>query len=144
MAQGRSEARVRVGDSDRDTEDDDALFTYADGRPIRPEYLSHRFRTLTGKLGLPPIRLHDLRHCAASLALNERCCVRCIIRHVRGTVCCKGLGFRELACIRRAVGATRRGVRDPLFWLRPVSRCCIRCRCGYRLNDSLNASSWRR
>jgi integrase len=45
------------------------MFTYADGRPIRPEYLTHRFRQLTGQLGLPPIRLHDLRHGAATLAL---------------------------------------------------------------------------
>jgi integrase len=46
-----------------------AMFTYADGRPIRPEYLSHRFCQLTRQLGLPPVRLHDLRHCAATLAL---------------------------------------------------------------------------
>jgi integrase len=46
-----------------------AMFTYADGRPIRPEYLTHRFRQLTRQLGLPPVRLHDLRHGAATLAL---------------------------------------------------------------------------
>jgi hypothetical protein len=45
------------------------MFTYADGRPIRPEYLTHRFRQLCEELGLPPIRLHDLRHGAATLAL---------------------------------------------------------------------------
>jgi integrase len=45
------------------------MFTYADGRPIRPEYLTHRFRVLIQQLGLPPIRLHDLRHGAATLAL---------------------------------------------------------------------------
>jgi integrase len=45
------------------------MFTYADGRPIRPEYLTHRFRELIRELGLPPIRLHDLRHGAATLAL---------------------------------------------------------------------------
>jgi len=45
------------------------MFTYADGRPIRPEYLTHRFREICQELGLPPIRLHDLRHCAAILAL---------------------------------------------------------------------------
>jgi hypothetical protein len=44
------------------------MFTYADGRPIRPEYLTHRFRQLCKELGLPPIRLHDLRHGAATLA----------------------------------------------------------------------------
>jgi len=48
------------------------MFTYADGRPIRPEYLSHRFRTLVKELDLPPIRLHDLRHGAATLALASR------------------------------------------------------------------------
>jgi integrase len=46
-----------------------AMFTYADGRPIRPEYLTHRFREICQELGLPPIRLHDLRHCAATLAM---------------------------------------------------------------------------
>ncbi|HXC85440.1 MAG TPA: tyrosine-type recombinase/integrase [Trebonia sp.] len=45
------------------------MFTYADGRPIRPEYLTHRFRELIRELGLPPIRLHDLRHGAATIAL---------------------------------------------------------------------------
>jgi hypothetical protein len=45
------------------------MFTYADGRSIRPEYLTHRFREICKELGLPPIRLHDLRHCAATLAL---------------------------------------------------------------------------
>jgi integrase len=45
------------------------MFTYADGRPVRPEYLTHRFRQLTRQLDLPPVRLHDLRHGAATLAL---------------------------------------------------------------------------
>jgi integrase len=44
------------------------LFTHADGRPLRPDWLSHQFRVLVRKLGLPPVRLHDLRHGAASLA----------------------------------------------------------------------------
>jgi hypothetical protein len=48
------------------------MFTYADGRAIRPEYLTHRFQVIIRELGLPPIRLHDLRHCAATLALASR------------------------------------------------------------------------
>jgi integrase len=48
------------------------MFTYADGRPIRPEYLTHRFRALIKELDLPPIRLPDLRHGAATLALASR------------------------------------------------------------------------
>jgi integrase len=35
---------------------------------LRPDWLSHRFRALVRKLELPPVRLHDLRHGAASLA----------------------------------------------------------------------------
>jgi hypothetical protein len=54
--QRRSDARARTGPCWRRGR---AMFTYADGRPIRPEYLTHRFRQLTGQLGLPPIRLHD-------------------------------------------------------------------------------------
>jgi integrase len=48
------------------------MFTYADGRRIRPEYLTHRFCEICKELGLPPIRLHDLRHGAATVALASR------------------------------------------------------------------------
>jgi integrase len=44
------------------------LFTRKDGQPINPNYATTRFRKLTERAGLPPIRLHDLRHGAASLA----------------------------------------------------------------------------
>jgi hypothetical protein len=37
------------------------MFTYADGRPIRSEYLTRRFRELSKELDLPPIRLHGTR-----------------------------------------------------------------------------------
>jgi integrase len=60
------DSRVRTGPGWRRGR---PMFTYADGRPIRPEYLTHRFRQICKELGLPPIRLHDLRHCAATLAL---------------------------------------------------------------------------
>jgi integrase len=45
------------------------VFTRADGQPIRPDYLTYRFRYLVASSGLPPVRLHDLRHGAASTAL---------------------------------------------------------------------------
>jgi integrase len=67
--QRRSDARARTGPGWRKGR---PMFTYADGRPIRPEYLTHRFRELIRQLGLPPIRLHDLRHGAATLALASR------------------------------------------------------------------------
>jgi hypothetical protein len=47
----------------------DLVFTRADGRPLRPEYITRHFQRLARDGGLPPIRLHGLRHGAASLAL---------------------------------------------------------------------------
>jgi integrase len=46
---------------------DGAMFLLPDGRPISPDYLTRRFARLVKLHGLPPIRLHDLRHEAASL-----------------------------------------------------------------------------
>ncbi|MFF9478117.1 tyrosine-type recombinase/integrase [Streptomyces sp. NPDC014733] len=45
------------------------VFTWQDGRAYHPEYLSQVFERLIKKLDLPPVRLHDLRHCAATLSL---------------------------------------------------------------------------
>lgn len=45
------------------------VFARADGRPHSPGYLTHRFNRMVAELDLPPIRLHDLRHGAATLAL---------------------------------------------------------------------------
>jgi integrase len=61
--QRRSDSRAHTGPGWRQGR---ALFTCADGRPIRPEYLTHRFHVLIQELDLPPIRLHDLRHGAAT------------------------------------------------------------------------------
>ncbi|MDG4762565.1 tyrosine-type recombinase/integrase [Solwaraspora sp. WMMD406] len=44
------------------------VFTRPDGLPINPNYATTRFRKLVHRIGLPPVRLHDLRHGAASLA----------------------------------------------------------------------------
>ncbi|PSK66830.1 Tyrosine recombinase XerC [Micromonospora sp. MH33] len=35
---------------------------------MRPDWLTRRFAKLVKQLGLPPVRLHDLRHAAAGLA----------------------------------------------------------------------------
>lgn len=45
------------------------VFTRPGGDPMAPDWLSRYFRQLNTASGLPPIRLHDLRHGAASLAL---------------------------------------------------------------------------
>ena len=61
--------------------------------PIRPEMFGHRFAKITKAAGLPVIRLHDLRHTAASLM------------HDSGTV-----SLRTLAAML--------GHADPAFTLR--------------------------
>lgn len=60
------ERQIREQKSDHP---DGFVFTRPDGRPYSPGYLTHRFSRLITELGLPPVRLHDLRHGAATLAL---------------------------------------------------------------------------
>ncbi|WP_181970727.1 tyrosine-type recombinase/integrase [Kitasatospora xanthocidica] len=53
-----------------DWNESDFIFTDAYGRPLRPDYIGHVFQNMVRRSGLPPVRLHDLRHGAASLALT--------------------------------------------------------------------------
>lgn len=46
------------------------VFTLEDGTEYHPQYFSDRFERLYKKADLPPIRLHDLRHGSATLALR--------------------------------------------------------------------------
>jgi integrase len=50
--------------------DDGLVFAHEDGSPLRPEWISKRFQTLSAAARLPRIHLHDLRHSAASVALS--------------------------------------------------------------------------
>ena len=45
------------------------FFTDETGRPLHPAHVTDQFQWLAYQAGLPPIRLHDLRHGAASLML---------------------------------------------------------------------------
>jgi integrase len=47
------------------------IFTDAVGRPLDPRSASHAFQLARQRLGLPPVRFHDLRHSAATLMLAE-------------------------------------------------------------------------
>jgi integrase len=59
--------RLRRG---RATDPLDALvFARPDGRPYHPDYVSQTFDRTVARLGLPRIRLHDLRHTHATLGL---------------------------------------------------------------------------
>jgi integrase len=45
------------------------VFTHEDGSPLAPTFLTAMFISLVGETNLPPVRLHDLRHGAATLML---------------------------------------------------------------------------
>jgi len=70
----REQRRRQLADRDRRVAagktwyDSGYVFTRPDGLPIHPGYATTRFRLLVQRSELPPIRLHDLRHGAASLA----------------------------------------------------------------------------
>ena len=49
---------------------DDLVFAQEDASPLHPSDFAKRFRRLVKAAGLPRIRLHDLRHTHASLALQ--------------------------------------------------------------------------
>lgn len=46
------------------------VFTSEDGRLLHPQQVTVTFKRRAREAGLPPIRLHDLRHTAATLALT--------------------------------------------------------------------------
>jgi site-specific recombinase XerD len=46
--------------------DTGVFFVRSDGQPWHPQTVSSRFEQLGADSGLPPVRLHDLRHCAAT------------------------------------------------------------------------------
>lgn len=50
--------------------DEDLVVCQPDGRPIHPKTLSYYFERKAKRAGLPPIRLHDLRHTHATLSLK--------------------------------------------------------------------------
>lgn len=49
--------------------DQDLVFAQPDGRPVHPEYFTNAFDRRVARYKLPRIRLHDLRHTWATLAL---------------------------------------------------------------------------
>ena len=52
-------------------EDRDMVFASELGRPLDPSVVSRRFQVTLRSCGLQPVRLHDLRHTAATLMLRE-------------------------------------------------------------------------
>lgn len=51
-------------------QDNGLVFCREDGTPLSPDSVSKYFKKLAAAAGLPPIRLHEARHTAATLALE--------------------------------------------------------------------------
>ncbi len=64
----QAEERLLMGAGYRDH---GLVFALPDGRPYNPEYVSREFSRRVARTSVPRIRLHDLRHTWASLALAE-------------------------------------------------------------------------
>lgn len=60
----QAEHRIRIGDLWRETE---FVFTGEDGARLDPDAVTEEFLRQSFDAGCPPIRLHDLRHSAASV-----------------------------------------------------------------------------
>ncbi len=52
-------------------QDDDLVFSKPDGKPLDPSTITHTFRRIIKRAGLPRLRFHDLRHTHASLMLKQ-------------------------------------------------------------------------
>ena len=52
-------------------QDDDLVFSKPDGKPLDPSTITHTFRKIVKRAGLPTLRFHDLRHTHASLMLKQ-------------------------------------------------------------------------
>lgn len=63
----QAQERLAVGPGYRDH---DLVFAWPDGRPYHPERISRTFQARAKRASVPVIRLHDLRHTWATLALT--------------------------------------------------------------------------
>lgn len=57
---------------------DDLVFTRENGQTLRPEYVTRHFQVLARSAELPVIRLHDLRHTNATLALEAGIAIKVV------------------------------------------------------------------
>ncbi len=51
-------------------DEDDFVFSHADGSPLNPNTVTHAFSKVAARAGLPHLRLHDLRHIHATMLLK--------------------------------------------------------------------------
>lgn len=94
------------------------MFTRADGSPIHPDLITDWFRRLARAAGLPPIRLHDVRHSYATAALAAGVPAKVISERLGHATIAITLGCVQPRHSRHGrPGGQRRGQPDP-GWFR--------------------------
>ena len=61
--------RTKASAQDLYSEEHDLIFRTQSGQPINADYLAKHFRSILDLAGVPRMRLYDLRHSAATIAL---------------------------------------------------------------------------
>ena len=68
----KAQAAERLAWGPADVDADGLVFTWQDGRPVLPDYVTKAFAALTAKTeGVPRLVLHQLRHSHASILLRD-------------------------------------------------------------------------
>lgn len=62
--------------------DEDLVFTWEDGRPVLPDYITRIFGNLTKGLEVPRLTFHELRHTHATLLLRDGVPVHIVARRL--------------------------------------------------------------
>ena len=70
MSQHRAAQLIERLAAGQTYQNSDLVFAREDGTPIHPDWFGKTFKRLIRRAGLPTIRLHDLRHTHATLALR--------------------------------------------------------------------------
>lgn len=76
LRERQDKERITAGSLWRDSP---CVFTSPIGTPVDPRNDFREFRKLLNRAGLPPVRLHDLRHTAASLLLAQNVPARVVM-----------------------------------------------------------------
>ncbi|MEU0529242.1 site-specific integrase [Amycolatopsis tolypomycina] len=66
LSRDRERQMARMAEYGSAWVDSGRIYTQPDGSPLQPSSIGYRFEKLCEASGLPPIRLHDLRHTAAT------------------------------------------------------------------------------
>ncbi|WP_368052576.1 tyrosine-type recombinase/integrase [Micromonospora sp. HUAS LYJ1] len=117
------------------------FFVRPDGRPWHPSGVTQRFRRLVRQAGLPPTRLHDLRHSAATIALAAGVDIKVVseqLGHSTTTLTRDTYQSVTRAMHHDAADAVAEKIRRH----RPRTACPSACRCRRSPPARLACAAW--